>query len=194
MTRVVLFHHALGLTSGVEAFADQMRSAGHEVHTPDLFDGETFETLDAGMEHVEKIGFGGIMERGARAADAIGGNLVYAGFSLGVVPAQMLAQTRPGALGAVLCYSCVPVSEFGESWPADVPVQIHGMDADPFFVDEGDIDAARAIVESSPRAELFLYRGDQHYFADNSLPSYDPAATKLLLQRVLKLLDQVPHE
>ena len=194
MTRVVLFHHAQGLTSGVEAFADHLRSAGHEVHSPDLFDGETFETLDAGMEHVERIGFGEIMERGARAADAIGGNLVYAGFSLGVVPAQMLAQTRPGALGAVLCYSCVPVSEFGESWPADVPVQIHGMDADPFFVDEGDIDAARAIVESSPRAELFLYRGDQHYFADNSLPSYDPAATKLLLQRVLKLLDQVPHE
>ncbi|MDF1596575.1 MAG: dienelactone hydrolase family protein [Acidimicrobiia bacterium] len=188
MTRVVLFHHAQGLTPGVEAFADNLRAAGHEVHTPDLFDGETFDSIQAGMAHVGTIGFGEIMQRGARAADALGGHLVYAGFSLGVVPAQMLAQTRRGALGAVLCYSCVPVSEFGESWPADVPVQIHGMDADPFFVDEGDIDAARAIVESSPRAELFLYPGDQHYFADNSLPSYDAEATELLLRRVISFL------
>jgi len=191
MVRVVLFHHAQGLTQGVTAFAELLRAAGHEVHTPDLFDGETFDTLDAGMAHVEEIGFGEIIERGARAADAVGGTAVYAGFSLGVVPAQMLAQTRPGALGAVLCYSCVPVSEFGVSWPTDVPVQIHGMDADPIFVGEGDIDAARAIVESTPRAELFLYPGDQHYFADSSLPSYDADAAELLLQRIIDFLAQV---
>lgn len=194
MARVVLFHHAQGLTPGVTVFAEQLRSAGHEVHTPDLFDGQTFDSIEAGMAHVEGIGFGEIIERGARAADAIGGNLVYAGFSLGVLPAQMLAQTRPGALGALLCYSCVPVSEFGKSWPADVPVQIHGMDADPFFVGEGDLDAARAIVASSPRAELFLYPGDQHYFADSSLPSYDGEATGRLLERVLNFLEQVPGD
>jgi dienelactone hydrolase len=84
----------------------------------------------------------------------------------------------------------VPMSEFGESWPPDVPVQIHGMDADPFFVDEGDIDAAREIVESAPEGELFLYPGDQHYFADSSLPSYDENATKLLTERVLAFLRQ----
>jgi dienelactone hydrolase len=194
MARVVLFHHAQGLTPGVAAFAEELRAAGHDVHTPDLFEGQTFDSIPAGMAHVGEIGFADIMERGARAADAIGGDLVYAGFSLGVVPAQMLAQTRPGARGAVLCYSCVPVSEFGEVWPADVPVQIHGMDADPFFVDEGDIDAARDIVASSPRAELFLYPGDQHYFADNSLPSYDAAATELLLQRVVAFLNQVTED
>lgn len=191
MARVVLFHHAQGLTPGVADFADRLRAGGHEVHTPDLFDGRTFETIQAGMAHVGELGFGEIMERGTRAADAIGAELVYAGFSLGVVPAQMLAQTRPGALGAVLCYSCMPASEFGEAWPAGVPVQIHGMDADPIFVDEGDIDAARAIVASSPHAELFLYPGDQHYFADNSLPSYDAGATELLLERVLHFLDDV---
>ena len=192
MARVVLFHHAQGLTSGVAAFAEELRAAGHEVHTPDLFEGRTFDSIEDGMAHVGEIGFGEIVERGVGAADAIGGDLVYAGFSLGVVPAQMLAQTRPGARGAVLCYSCVPVSEFGEAWPAAVPVQIHGMDGDPFFVDEGDIDAARAIVASAPRAELFLYPGDQHYFADNSLPSYDAAATELLLQRVIEFLKQLP--
>jgi dienelactone hydrolase len=191
MARVIFFHHALGLTPGIVAFADRLRAAGHEVHTPDLFDGMTFDSVDAGMAFVEELGFGEIMERGAAAVDAIGGDAVYGGFSLGVVPAQMLAQTRPDAEGAVLCYSCVPPSEFGGPWPEGVPVQIHGMDADPYFVDEGDLDAAREIVASSPRAELFLYPGDQHYFADSSLPSYDEAATDLLVQRVTALLDGV---
>jgi len=189
MARVVLFHHAQGLTSGVEAFADHLRAAGHEVHTPDLFDGETFETLDAGMEHVRKIGFGGIMERGTRAADRIGGDAVYAGFSLGVVPAQMLAQTRSGALGAVLCYSCLPASEFGESWPAEVPVQIHGMEDDAFFAHEGDLDAARELVNSAPHGELFLYPGDKHLFADSSLSAYDAPSADLLTSRVIDFLD-----
>jgi dienelactone hydrolase len=62
------------------------------------------------------------------------------------------------------------------------------MDADPYFVDEGDIDAARALVASAPDAELFLYPGDQHYFADATLPSYDPDAAALLIRRVLDFL------
>ena len=111
--------------------------------------------------------------------------------TLGVVPAQKLAQTRPGAKGALLFYSCAPMSEFGGSWPEGVPVQIHGADADPFFVGEGDVDAAREIVESTEDAELFLYPGDQHYFADSSLPSYDAEATALLTTRVLAFLDDV---
>ena len=108
--------------------------------------------------------------------------------SLGVMPAQKLAQTRPGARGALLFYSCVPVSEFGQAWPKGVPVQVHGMDADPFFVDEGDLDAARALVAETDQAELFLYPGNQHYFADSTLPSYDAEASALLMQRVLDFL------
>ncbi len=174
MAEVLLFHHALGQTEGFMAFADELRRAGHSVHAPDLYDGRTFATIDERMAYAEQLGFPHeIMERGERAADALPQELVYAGFSLGVVPAQKLAQTRPGARGALLFYSCVPMSEFGTSWPAGVPVQIHGMDADPIFVGEGDIDAARAIVESTEQAELFLYPGSQHYFADSSLPS-DP--------------------
>ena len=149
MVRVVLFHHAQGLTQGVTAFAELLRAAGHEVHTPDLFDGETFDTLDAGMAHVEEIGFGEIIERGARAADAVGGTAVYAGFSLGVVPAQMLAQTRPGALGAVLCYSCVPVSEFGVSWPTDVPVQSTAWT--PTRSSLAKVTSTQPVPSSSPR-------------------------------------------
>jgi dienelactone hydrolase len=188
MTDVVLFHHGQGLTAGVVAFADELRRVGHTVHTPDLFEGRTFDTLDEGMAHVEQIGFGEIIERGGAAVEGLPEELVYAGFSLGVVAAQKLAQTRPGARGALLYYSCVPVAEFGPVWPAGVPVQVHGMDADPIFVGEGDIDAARALVESTSDAELFLYPGDQHYFADSSLPSYDPDATALLLRRTLTFL------
>jgi dienelactone hydrolase len=189
MAEVLLFHHAQGQTAGFHAFADELRRAGHTVHTPDLFDGRTFDSIDAGMAYAGEIGFPGqVIDRGVRAAEGLPAELVYAGFSLGVLPAQKLAQTRPGARGALLFYSCVPTSEFGSSWPADLPVQIHGMDADPFFVDEGDIDAARALVESAPDAELFLYPGDQHYFADSSLPSYRASAAALLQQRVLAFL------
>lgn len=188
MAEIVLFHHAQGLTRGVTAFAAELRYAGHIVHTPDLFDGHTFDSIEKGMSFVKELGFSEVMDRGERAVDGLPMELVYAGFSLGVVSAQKLAQTRPGARGALLFYSCVPVSEFGQVWPKGVPVQIHGMDADPIFVGEGDIDAARALVEEAENGELFLYPGDQHYFADSSLPSYDAEATTLLLQRVLKFL------
>jgi dienelactone hydrolase len=189
VAEVVLFHHAQGLTPGVVAFADGLRSAGHTVHTPDLFDGRTFPSIDEGMAHAQEIGFpDGVIERGARAVAGLPAGLVYAGFSLGVLPAQYLAQTRPGARGALLCYSCVPVSAFGSLWPAGVPVQVHGMDRDPIFVGEGDLDAARELIAEADDGELFLYPGDQHYFADSSLPSYDPEATALMTQRMLDFL------
>jgi dienelactone hydrolase len=188
MAEVALFHHALGLTPGVTAFADELRRAGHAVHTPDLFEGRTFDTIKQGVGYAQETGFGEVIARGERAVEGLPAELVYAGFSLGELVAQKLAQTRQGARGALLVYSCVPVSEFSASWPAGVPVQIHGMDADPFFVGEGDIDAARALVEEAEDAELFLYPGDQHYFADSTLPSYDPDAAALLLERVLAFL------
>ena len=190
MAEVLLFHHVMGQTPGFFAFADELRQAGHTVHTPNLLDGRTFDSIDEGLAYVGEIGFGEVIGRGDQAASELPEGLVYGGFSLGVVPAQKLAQTRPGAKGALFFYSCVPIAEFG-SWPEGVPVQIHGADADPFFVDEGDIDAARELVASTDGAELFLYPGDQHYFADSSLPSYDAAATVLLTQRVLAFLDAV---
>src|SRR5438552_11501085 len=152
MAEVLLFHHAQGQTAGFHAVAEELGGAGHTVHTPDLFDGRTFGSIEEGMAYVEQLGFPAIIEAGERAANELPEALVYAGFSLGVVPAQKLAQTRPGGRGALLFYSCVPASEFG-AWPADVPVQVHGMDADPFFVGEGDVDAARALVETTPTAD-----------------------------------------
>ncbi len=153
-----------------------------------MYDGRTFHTIEQGMAFAEQVGFPDeIIERGERIAAELPSELVYAGFSLGVLPAQKLAQTRVGARGALLFYSCLPASEFG-GWPEHLPVQVHGMDRDPFFAGEGDLEAARALVASIPHGELFLYPGDQHYFADSSLPSFDRGATALLLQRVLAFL------
>jgi dienelactone hydrolase len=193
MAEVLLFHHAQGLTPGVRAFADELRNAGHTVHTPDLFDGRTFSSIPEGMAYIKEAGFDDLRARGVRTADDLPKELVYAGFSFGEAIAQELAQTRPGARGALLFYSAIPISgewAFGP-WPKGVPVQIHGMDNDPIFVGEGDIDAAREIVEKVDDAELFLYPGDQHYFSDSSLPSYDAEATALLTQRVLEFLARV---
>ena len=191
MAEVVLFHHAQGLTEGVSAFAGRLREAGHTVYTPDLYDGHTFLTLDEGIGYAQETGFGTVLERGVRSADNLPSDVVYAGFSLGVMPAQQLAQTRPGARGALLFEVCVPPAEFGSAWPDAVPVQIHGMDADPFFATEGDLDAARALVEEAKDAELFLYPGERHLFADNSLPSYDPDAAALLTRRALDFLERL---
>jgi dienelactone hydrolase len=197
MAEVVLFHHSQGLTEGVRAFAAALRSAGHVVHLPDLFEGKTFETLEDGMASVREVGFGAMAERGIAAADSLEAGsgdgsddgVVYAGMSLGVVPAQQLAQTRAGARGALLLHACLPFTEYGEAWPAGVPVQVHAMDEDPFFIEEGgDLDAAKALVESTSDAELFLYPGKEHLFSDASLPAYDEAATTLLTSRVIEFL------
>ena len=188
VAEVLLFHHAQGLTPGVLSFADRLRAAGHVVHAPDLYEGKTFGDLNDGVGYAREAGFDTILERGRLAADSLSDGLVYAGFSLGVMPAQMLAQTRPGAKGALLFSASLPPEEFG-TWPAGVPVQIHMMDADE-WADE-DLPAARQIVEMVEGAELHLYPGDGHLFADESLADYDEGAAALLEERVLNFLDAV---
>src|SRR2546423_8727436 len=189
MTEVLLFHHAQGQTRGFPASAAELRAAGHVVHAPDLYAGRPFTDLDEGVGYAKEVGFGTIGERGRLAADGLPNELVYAGFSLGALPAQMLAQTRPGAKGALLFSAAFPASEFGGSWPQGVPLQIHMMEDDEWAVE--DLPAARELVETINGAELFLYPGDRHLFADNSLPDYDESAASLLKQRVLGFLDNI---
>jgi dienelactone hydrolase len=186
-----LYHHAQGLTAGVREFADELRSHGHRVTTPDLYGGHVFATLDEGLGYAQDAGWPAIHERGVRAARELPNAIVYAGFSLGVMPAQHLAQTRPGARGALLFHSCLPVSENGETWPEGVPVQIHAKESDPFWTEDGDAVAAQALVASTHDAELFTYPGDQHLFADSSLPGYDQEAAALLTNRVLGFLAKI---
>ncbi|MGV9806640.1 dienelactone hydrolase family protein [Micromonospora chersina] len=195
MADIVLFHHIQGLTDGVRALADQLRAGGHTVHTPDLFDGERPATIDEGAALTRRIGGEALDERADRAVADLPKDLVYAGVSWGAATAQRLAQTRPGTRGALLYESCLPVT--GEwavgPWPEGVPVQIHGMDKDPFFALEGDIDAARELVGivGPERGELFVYPGEAHLFTDSSLPSHDADATALAVRRSREFLDRL---
>jgi dienelactone hydrolase len=190
MTDVLLFHHIQGLTEGVVGFADELRAAGHTVHTPDLFDGRTFATIQEGAAYTQGEDAPDFDARADEIASALPEGLVYAGFSFGVPLAQRLAQTRSGARGALLFEACIPITgewAFGP-WPDSVPVQIHGKDDDEFFAHEGDIDAAREIVAQVPDAELFVYPGNEHLFADPTLASYDEESATLLKKRVLEFL------
>lgn len=192
MTDVVVFHHIQGVTPGMTRFAEALAVAGHRPTVPDFYEGKTFGSIEDGQAYLQEIGgMPAILDRAKLAVEGLNPDVVYAGFSLGVVPAQMLAQTRPGARGALLYHACVPVSEFGETWPVGVPVQIHGAEEDPFFAHEGDVDAARALVAATPDAELFIYPGNTHLFADDSLPSYDQASANLLMERTLEFLARV---
>jgi dienelactone hydrolase len=190
VAELVLFHHAQGLTAGCLAFADELRAAGNVVHAPDLYDGKTFTDLADGVGYAKEVGFGTILERGRLAGESLPNEIAYAGISLGAMPAQMLAQTRPGAKGALLFSAAFPLSEFGDAWPQGVPLQVHMMEGDEWVL-EGDLDAARELAEKIESAELFLYPGERHLFVDSSLPDYDEGATRLLKQRVLSFLDTI---
>ncbi|MFG3680747.1 dienelactone hydrolase family protein [Micromonospora chalcea] len=195
MAEIVLFHHIQGLTDGVRALADSLRAGGHTVHTPDLFDGERPATISDGAALVKRIG-GDVLDQRADAVVAdLPAGLVHAGVSWGAAIAQRLAQTRAGARAALLYEACLPVT--GEwaigPWPDGVAVQVHGMDGDPFFGLEGDVDAARELVSivGPERGELYVYPGDRHLFTDSSLPSYDAEATALVVSRSRELLDRL---
>jgi dienelactone hydrolase len=194
MTEILLFHHVQGRTPGLLTFADRLRADGHVVHTPDLFEGQTFASIPEGMSFAQRDGAPDWDAVADHVAASLPAGLVYAGFSFGAGQAQRLAQLRAGARGALLFDSCYPISgewAFGP-WQQGVPVQVHGMDHDPFFTEEGgDLDAARELVATVDEAELFLYPGDQHLFADSSLASYDEAAATLLTERVLAFLARI---
>ena len=189
MTEILLFHHAHGQTEGFLALADELRAAGHVVHAPDLYEGKTFAALDDGVGHAKQVGFDVVMQRGVAAADGLPAEIVYAGFSLGVMPAQMLTQTRPGARGALFLHACLPTSEFDSPWPDGVPVQIHAMEDDEWFTE--DMAAAQELVDEAENAELFLYPGNGHVFTDSSLSDFDQEAAALLKKRVLAFLEAV---
>ena len=180
MAEILLFHHAQGLTDGLRAFADELRAAGHVVHSPDLYEGRTFDDLDDGVAHARELGFGALTEQGVRAAEGLPDALVYAGFSLGLMPAQTLLQTRPGARGALLLHGAVDPADLGGTWPAGVPGQVHVMEGD----DWGDVEVASSLAASVGEVELFLYPGDQHLFTDRSLSAYDEEAAALVKARI----------
>jgi dienelactone hydrolase len=189
MADVILFHHALGLTEGVQDFARRLRAAEHRVTVPDLYQGQTFETVEAGVEHAQKTGFDEILRRGVAAAAEMPAACVYAGFSLGVMPAQKLAQTRHGAIGALLYHSLIPVSEFGPAWPDGVALQVHVTERDKWE----DLSAIRQIAEGIPGSELLVYPGSAHLAADSSFGEYDAAIAEVIVEKSIEFLDRLSN-
>ena len=194
-TTVVLFHSVLGLRPAVQATADVLRSAGHGVHVPDLYDGKVFDDMGVAMAFFDEIG--GPREMVARTEAAVAGlpaDVVYVGFSNGGVSAEYLAATRPRARAAVLLHAALPLEGFGvRTWPAGVPVQVHYAEQDPWRTPDG-VDALRASVEaSSAPFALFEYPVAGHLFTDPGLSEYDRASSDLLHERMLEFLAGAPE-
>ena len=186
MTNVLLFHHALGLSPGVVAFADELRAAGHTVTTPDLFEGAVYEVIDDGVAHAQRVGFEAIIAKGVASAEGSGDGFVVAGFSLGGLPAQKLAQTHPSVGGAILYHAAVPSSTFGGPWPTGVALQLHFTENDPWV--QEDLEAARELAAESG-GYLWMYPGSAHLVADSSFSDYDPAIAAQIMERTLAFLD-----
>ena len=191
MTEVLMFHHALGLTAAVESFADELRRAGHEVVTPDLFDGETFGSVSDGVAHAERLGFDTIIARGVAAADRMDGPFIVAGLSLGVLPAQKLAQTSPTVHGALLYFAAVPVSTFAARWPSGVPTELHLVEDDEWAVE--DRDAAEEVATASG-GRRYLYPGRGHLVTEVGSTDHDPVAATLILERSLAFLGRLDDD
>ena len=185
MAQILLFHHALGLTPGVVEFVDALRKAGHTVDAPDLFDGQLFERVEDGVAHEEGLGWEEMIRRTETAAADLPADIVYLGMSLGVVYGTRLAVTRPGARGLIGLYSPIPPeSVAGARLPSGLPAQYHWHEGDP-WVDEG---APEALVAQVPQAEINVYEGDSHLFADPSSVDFDATAAALAMERILTFL------
>jgi dienelactone hydrolase len=191
---VVLFHSAFGRTTGVLQTAQRLRLLGHTVHTPDLYDGEVFGPDDR-MEAVRKIqevGFDGVLARSAAAVSQLSSELVYAGYSNGAACAELLAATRPGAVGAILMHGPLPIRDLGwKSWPKTVPVQVHFAAQDPRRRAEIVAAFAGRVQASGASFEICDYPGAGHLFADPDMPEYDPDAAEIMLTNVLRFLDSI---
>lgn len=187
MAEILLFHHIQGLTSGVHAFADRLRGAGHTVHTPDSFEGRTFGSIEEGAGYVGEIGFEAMRDRSVLHAEGLPTDLVYAGFSLGVMAAQTLLQRRAGGRGGLFLHGFADPSYFGD-WPG-LPVQVHAMAEDEFWLE--DKDAAEAAAKEHDGIEIFTYPGSGHLFTDDSLADFDAATTDRVLERSLAFLDRL---
>lgn len=170
MVQLAVFPHAMGVTAGMRAFVNALADDGHEVQLVDLYDGIVCDDLDAGIEHANEIGFSTVIDRGVAAIEPDATGVVVIGFSLGVLPAQKLAQTHPGVIGAVLCDAAVPADAFG-GWRDGVRAAIHLCADDPLVAEDL---AAAAELATRDEIELTIHPGAGHVAIDASGPAYDP--------------------
>ncbi len=192
MALIALFHHAQGLRDDVRVWAESFQQAGHDVETPDLFEGRTFDRLEDGIAHRDELGIPTLIARAGQALEGLPTELVYAGFSMGASTAHYFAVTRPGARGVLLMHGTAPAESLGDApWPGGMPGQLHKKEDDRLMDDAG-VEALERAAGDAP-LEVFTYSGRGHLFADPQGPDYDAAAAQLMLERELEFLDRLGH-
>ncbi|MEW9551144.1 dienelactone hydrolase family protein [Nonomuraea sp. NPDC050783] len=189
MAQIVLFHSMLGLRPAERRAAERLRASGHDVVTPDLFDGRTASTIEEGFVlKDEQIGWPTIEQRAREAVRSLPADTVLAGISMGGGVVHTLLPSRPDTAGVLLLHG---VAEIRTTARAGLPIQLHISDADPF--------APRATVASwqdgATRAgadlEVFSYPKVGHYFTDPDLADHDEHAATLTWRRVLDFLRRI---
>ncbi|AQW50151.1 dienelactone hydrolase family protein [Streptomyces sp. 4503] len=174
---IVLFHSAYGLRPAVQEAADRLRAAGHEVVVPDLYEGQTAETVEDGMVIKERIGRDELLKRAITAAAPYSDRgLVYAGFSLGGALAQNLALADDKARGLLLLHGTSDIAD--DTTVDELPVQLHVADPDPFEPHDWLNAWYLRMRRAGADVEVFRYAGAGHIFTDPELPDYDKEAAE----------------
>ncbi|MEU7110308.1 dienelactone hydrolase family protein [Streptomyces sp. NPDC046182] len=187
---IMLFHSTCGLRPAVEAAAERLRAAGHQVRVPDLFGGQTAETVEEGMELQKSIGKEELLKRAVLAAAPYSDRgLVYAGFSFGASVAQTLALGDEKARGLLLLHGTSDIAESASV--DDLPVQLHIADPDPFESHDWLTSWYLRMGKAGADVEVYRYPGAGHLFTDPDLPDFDEAAAEQVWAVALAFLDSL---
>jgi dienelactone hydrolase len=188
MAEIVLFHHAGGLMPGVLDLAEKLRVVGHTVHTPDLFEGHTFDDVNDGVAWAQGIGQEVFADRAKAFVRTVPSEeLVYGGLSMGCARAAEQVLFRQGALAAFFLYGAIDPAWWNKRWPADVPAEAHLTESDPWR----ELEAEEGFKARIPRHELFTYPGQGHLFMEPDHPDYDEELAHIVTSSLIDFLDEV---
>ncbi|MFF1276647.1 dienelactone hydrolase family protein [Streptomyces marokkonensis] len=190
---IMLFHSTYGRRPAVARAADRLRAAGHEVWTPDLFEGRTFGTVEEGMAYKEETGKDELLKRAVLAAAPYSERgLVYAGFSFGASVAQTLALGDDRARGLLLLHG---TSDIAENTAVDeLPVQLHVAEPDPFETDDWLTAWYLRMGRAGADVEVYRYAGAGHLYTDPDLPDYDEEAAEATWRVALGFLASLERD
>lgn len=197
MTTVILFHSVYGLRAFERGVAERLTVAGHEVFTPDLYEGRVASSIEEGFALKEEIGWSTLCERAERAVADLPADAVLGGFSMGAAVAASLWPKRPETAGILFLHS---IAEIPANARRGLPVQVHLADPD-IFEPADEVAAWRADAERTPVAlEVFIYPGAGHIYTDATLVDYDSkppgspgAASNVALRHFERTLDVCPY-
>jgi dienelactone hydrolase len=185
MAQVVVFHSAYGLRQAEADTAACLRAAGHDVSTPDLYDGRTASTMDAALALMDAVGWEVICARARQALEVVPQTAVLAGFSMGAGVIGSVWDQRRAAAGVVLLHGIAPIPA---SARPGLPVQVHLAGDDPFAPRQAVARWQAGATRAGLAAQVFTYPGAGHFYTDPCLADYHPASAGQTWQRVTAFL------